>query len=458
MSTPGDRRQRSEEERERARIEREARRSGRPQPAPGAASGNGSDASRAPRFRHRREDPGTQREEPPPYSVHRAGGGRPAADSARRILAARREQLARGRDGGEPAKVGAANRRRRLLPLLLALAAGSLVGLWFLLSLFQPFKGDGEGELRVAIPEGSSIGQIGDLLDERGVVSSGFFFATRARLAGDASELKSGKYTLRRGMSYAAALDVLSAGPPPPKTLNITILEGPSREEVAPTVEDAGVEGDYLKATKSSKALDPADYGADGAENLEGFLFPATYELKAGAAVDDLVTQQLDAFKDQFADVDLKAAKRANLSPYEVLVIASMVEREAQLSKERPIIASVIYNRLKDGMPLGIDATTRFATGNWTEPLTESELALDSPYNTRENAGLPPGPIGNPGLDSIEAAANPDDTDFLFYVVKPGTCGEHAFSETDAEFQQNVERYNSERAARGGQSPTDCPS
>jgi uncharacterized YceG family protein len=120
-------------------------------------------------------------------------------------------------------------------------------------------------------------------------------------------------------------------------------------------------------------------------------------------------------------------------------------------------VASVIYNRLSDGIPLGIDATIRFATDNWTEPLTQSELAIDSPYNTRLNAGLPPGPIGNPGLDSIEAAANPDETDFLYYVVKPGTCGEHVFTETDAEFQAAVDEYNSERAAAGGQSPTDCP-
>jgi uncharacterized YceG family protein len=116
----------------------------------------------------------------------------------------------------------------------------------------------------------------------------------------------------------------------------------------------------------------------------------------------------------------------------------------------------VIYNRLSQGIPLGIDATIRFATGNWSEPLTQSELATGSPYNTRTNQGLPPGPIGNPGLASIEAAAHPAKTDYLYYVVKPGACGEHSFSSTDAEFQQDVELYNSERARRGGKSPTDC--
>jgi UPF0755 protein len=139
-----------------------------------------------------------------------------------------------------------------------------------------------------------------------------------------------------------------------------------------------------------------------------------------------------------------------------VLIIASMVEREASVARDRPLIASVIYNRLKDGIPLGIDATIRFALGNWTKPLKVSELASTSPYNTRKYAGLPPGPIGNPGLDSIEAAAHPAKTGYLFFVVKPCGEGEHVFAKTDAEFQRDVARYDAERARRGGKSPADC--
>jgi UPF0755 protein len=139
-----------------------------------------------------------------------------------------------------------------------------------------------------------------------------------------------------------------------------------------------------------------------------------------------------------------------------VLVIASLIEREAMVAKERPLIASVIYNRLRDDIRLDIDATTRFAVGNWKRPLKVSELQNPSPYNTRVHPGLPPGPIGNPGLDSIEAAANPARTDFLFYVVKPDTCGEHAFAATDAGHQRNVARYEEARRRRGGRSPTDC--
>jgi peptidoglycan lytic transglycosylase G len=133
-----------------------------------------------------------------------------------------------------------------------------------------------------------------------------------------------------------------------------------------------------------------------------------------------------------------------------------MIDREVQVPSERRLVAEVIYNRLEAGEPLGIDATIRYATGNWTRPLTRSELGLDSPYNTRTRAGLPPTPIGNPGLASIEAAARPARVGYMYYVVKPGTCGEHAFSTTFAQFEQDQRRYNEARDAAGGKSPTTC--
>ncbi len=367
------------------------------------------------------------------------GAGRGPGDRHRAREADRRQQY----------------RRRRLAALGVLLAI--VIGLWFLLSLFQPFAGDGEGEVGVRIPNGAGVSEIGQLLEDEEVISSSFFFGLRARLSGGSDDLKAGEYTLKRGMSNASALEALTVAPVAADASSITIAEGQARSEIAPIVKDAGLDGDYEQATESFRGFDPGDYEAEDADSLEGFLFPSTYELERDATVDDLVADQLETFEDEFKKVDLAQAEKANLTPYDVLIIASMVEREAMISDERPIVASVIYNRLSDGIPLGIDATIRFATENWTEPLTQSELAIDSPYNTREIAGLPPGPIGNPGLDSIEAAANPDETDYLYYVVKPGTCGEHVFTETDAEFQAAVDEYNSERAAAGGQSPTDCP-
>ncbi|MGH2848240.1 MAG: endolytic transglycosylase MltG, partial [Thermoleophilaceae bacterium] len=339
---------------------------------------------------------------------------------------------------------------------LVALALVALVllgGAWFANALLQPFAGDGEGSVRVVVPRGATLGDIAEQLEQRGVIDSASFFELRARFSGRTGDLKPGPYELKGDMSYAAVLDRLEEGVPP-NVVVVTIPEGRSRREVAPLVKK--LDGNYMKATRSHPALDPRDYRAEDATSLEGFLFPATYELKKGQPVRRLVGEQLAAFKRNFGKVDLSYARRKNLTPYDVLIIASMVEREAQLDRERPLIASVIYNRLSRGEPLGIDATIRFALNQWTEPLKESELATASPYNTRTNAGLPPGPIGSPGLESIRAAAKPARTDYLFYVVKPNTCGEHAFSETGAQFERDVARYNTEREARGGKSPTDC--
>jgi len=127
------------------------------------------------------------------------------------------------------------------------------------------------------------------------------------------------------------------------------------------------------------------------------------------------------------------------------------------VQKDRPLIAAVIYNRLKLRMPLGIDATIRYGLNNWTQPLKQSELQKDGPYNTRTRLGLPPTPIGSPGLASIKAAANPAKVDYVYYVVKPCGNGAHVFSSTDAKFQRDVAAYNAARAKRGGKDPSRCP-
>ena len=331
--------------------------------------------------------------------------------------------------------------------------AGLLV-VYIAVSLWQPFSGDGEGRVRVVIPKGAGVGDIAQMLDDRGVVSSAFFFNARATLGGRRGDLKPGVYTLGEGMSYGAALEALSRGPAS-NLVTVTIPEGRSRREIAASIRESGLEGDYLEATTRSPRLKLAKYDAGRARDLEGFLFPATYELRRGASVRALVDKQLAAFDREFSKVDLSYARGKNLTPYDVLIIASMVEREAAVARERPLVASVIYNRLSRGEPLGIDATTRFETGNFDRPLTQAELQRDTPYNTRTNAGLPPGPIGNPGLASIRAAARPAQTDFLFYVFKPNTCGEHEFSKTLEEFEADSARYNAERERQGGQ-PTKC--
>jgi UPF0755 protein len=391
---------RSEQERERARLEREARRAGRD------------------------DDNGLYVQE------------RPAAGPRAR----------RTRPRGTPNVVA----RRILALVFVAIVA---VAAWFLVSLFQPFGGDGSGSVTVTVPQGASVGEIGDILARRGVVSRSFFFELRARLGGHSGDLKPGVYKLKHDMSYSAALDALTKGVAP-DVVQVVIPEGRSRREVAPLAK--GLKGSYLAATVRSPYLNPRRYGARHARNLEGFLFPASYQLKKGASARTLVKEQLQAFRQNFSRVSLAYARKKNLTPYDVLTIASMVEREAELPKDRPLIASVIYNRLHDHIPLGIDSTLRYALGDWTKPLRVSQLASPSPYNTRNHQGLPPGPIGNPGLASIQAAAHPAHSQFLFFVVKPCGNGAHVFAKTNAEFERDSARYNAARAKNGGRSPTKC--
>jgi UPF0755 protein len=468
---PGDR---TPEEREAARREREAKRAARGEglagefggvPAERAVSSRGSKdgaasqvdgpqprAQRAPAELPPEAAPQPRRLRPSWSPAPEASGTVEAAavrEPERDWLAEARRLSSRDGDdgGGRGPHVG----RLFALGVLLVFVVAVL---WFLGSLFQPFKGEGGERVRVEVPRGLGVGQIGDLLESRGIVKSSFFFSTRARVSGRSSSLKPGSYVLRRDMSYGAALDALEKGLPP-NIVVVTVPEGRSRREVAPLVKGR-LAGSYTAATRRSRVLDPHDYGARRGRNLEGFLFPATFQLKRGHPVRELVERQLTAFRQNFRGVSMRYARNKNLTPYEVLTIASLVEREAQVPAERPLIASVIYNRLRQGIPLGIDATVRFATGNWTRPLRMSELRSSSPYNTRRNSGLPPGPIGSPGLASIQAAAHPKRTNYLFYVVKPCGRGRHAFSATDARFQRDVKRYNRARAKRGGKSPTDC--
>jgi len=418
-------------------------------------------------------DPDPTTEEPEPPAEHRAAPvgddlppreldppPLPASSPPRPRPRPPRRRYAQPDARRSPAQ-GPVRRRRswfaRIAAVLVIVAAVAV--LWFLFNLFQPGKGDGTGRVAIEIPQGATAREVGDLLAERDVVSSGFYFDLRARLAGKRDDFKAGRYTLAHDMSYGAALDALTEREPAaPPTVKITIPEGRSRTEIAPTVKEAGISGSYLAASKRHKGFDPREYGAPrSTRSLEGFLFPATYEMREGqATARRLVGQQLDAFRQNFSTVSMRAAKRRNLTPYDVLIIASMVEREAQVPKERPLIAAVIYNRLRERMPLGIDATTRYDLGVWHRPLRVSELQRDTPYNTRTRLGLPPTPIGNPGLDSIKAAAKPADVDYLYYVVKPNTCGEHSFSKTDAEFQKDVAAYEAARAKNGGKSPDTC--
>ena len=254
------------------------------------------------------------------------------------------------------------------------------------------------------------------------------------------------------GWAGAALLRDDSAPPPPTETapplarLRVIFPEGFTRAEMAdrvaavreiaigkrnvtPRLTRAG----YVAATAAAKP--PAEFRKDwGGTSIEGFLFPATYEFSQHTPSAGLVRDQLAHFGRQWRRVDLRYARSKNLTPYDVLIIASMIEKETVAPEERKLVAAVIYNRLRQGMPLGIDATIRYGRDvPGTEPLKRSDIESDDPYNTRNRLGLPPTPISNPGLASLQAAAHPARVDHLYFVRKPDGV-HHFFTASQSEF------------------------
>ena len=246
----------------------------------------------------------------------------------------------------------------------------------------------------------------------------------------------------RRDLAANATPTVAQAPPIP-----LTFPEGLRREDMAKVLEEkTNLSGqDYLDATgPGTRGAEQA--GVSKATSLEGFLFPATYAIGTETTVPYLIDQQLAAFDAKFSTVNLTFATSRNLTKFDVLIIASMVEREVVVASERPIVAGVIYNRLKRKMRLDIDATVQYAVGAW-RPLTAADLASDSPYNTRKFPGLPPGPIANPGLASIQAAARPKQSDFLYYVAREDGTNRHYFAKTLDEFETLKTRARANAAA-----------
>jgi peptidoglycan lytic transglycosylase G len=236
------------------------------------------------------------------------------------------------------------------------------------------------------------------------------------------------------------------APPPPPKPLRIIFPEGFTRREMAQRVsavkqiaaqkrkKKTRISAPaYLRLTERSRL--PGQFARDGkSRQLEGFLFPATYEFLPKTTTKQLVNKQLTAFRRNWGKVNLAYARSKHLTPYDVLIIASMVEKETLAPEERPLVAAVIYNRLKAGMPLGIDATIRYGLNvPGTESLRQSHLANPTPYNTRMHAGLPPTPIANPGVASMQAAAHPRRVPYLFFARKPDKV-HHFFTANEREF------------------------
>lgn len=323
-------------------------------------------------------------------------------------------------------------RRFIIIPVvvLLLLAAFFLVRHYF-------FPKPTSEVITVQVEQGDSTSRIAQKLHDAGVVTSSLLFRTLAWVEGRGRDFQAGTYSMHVGMHYGEVFSLLEKGPQAAGRL--TVPEGFSLRQIAERVgQDTFISQDaFLEA--ASGRFSSAYLPEDNETNLEGFLFPKTYDLAAGEDASSLIQQMLAQFDEEAAGLDWFQAEKLGVSKYQIVVAASIIEREARLDSERPLIAAVIYNRMAAKMMLQMDATVQYALAQlpgqppWKQNITYDDLKVESPYNTYLNFGLPPGPICNPGLASLQAALNPAQVDYLYYVAT-GTDGSHFFTKSYDEF------------------------
>lgn len=296
----------------------------------------------------------------------------------------------------------------------------------------------------IEIPEGSGTKKIAAILKENGVIRSTYSFTNYAKDKGIDTKLRPGEFELNSSMTFEEITVVLTSGGKQKEGVKFTIPEGYEIKQIADTLETIGL--DHYDKNKFLELVNNAEnYKSDyefleDSKTLEGFLYPETYEILKESTEDDIVRKILNAFKNVYL-MDIKNAlndKKLN----DIMVMASIVEREAKVDEERDIVAAVFYNRIEKGIKLESCATVQYALGERKERLFDSDLAIDSPYNTYKIKGLPPAPIASPGRLSIIAALHPKDVSYLYFVVNPdGNPGTHNFATTYEEFLKYKKIY-----------------
>lgn len=323
------------------------------------------------------------------------------------------------------------------------LAAGIFfLAVFYCLAVLSPVAAQGSAhDIVVTIPSMATAGQVGKILKESDLVRSHLAFSLYARWKGLDSRIKAGEYGLNNGLSTPQVLMELVNGHV--DVQSFTVPEGFTTAQVADLLAAKGlISKEKFYAVVAGEDL-PYPFIQDlpeGDKRLEGYLFPDTYQMMRGDSEGSVVNMMLKRFEIEMDDLDYPAqAEMAGVTLHQAVTIASLVEREARIDEERPVIAGVIYNRMDRSMPLQLCATVQYALGVNKPELYYKDLEIDSPYNTYLIQGLPPGPIAMPGRTSLLAAVHPARTDYLYYVVKPD--GAHAFATTLEEHEANIERY-----------------
>ena len=299
------------------------------------------------------------------------------------------------------------------------------------------------------VPEGASGEDVVTALAAQGLIRcDGFVGNLLLRGTGQATEIIAGTYELQTGATLDEILAILTTPPVKVPTVRLTVPEGlrirstyPDERSISSVVKDRlGLSAKTFAQLAESGKYSLPPYLPGGTPTAEGFLFPKSYDLvKKGLTERAVIDRMLQQFQIEAEGLDLLGgAKKLGLTPYEVVIVASMIEKEAKVKEDRPLIAGVIYNRLAQGMSLGIDATLLYDDPTPDGQLTDPDLATDTPYNTRMHTGLPPTPIASPGAASLDAALHPAETPYLYYVLC-GADGSHRFAETYAEHIRNVQ-------------------
>lgn len=320
----------------------------------------------------------------------------------------------------------------------------------FVVIQIGPYNKNNNDDIVVDVPTGSTLGQIADILKENNLIKNKTLFKLYVRVSNNASKLKSGKYLFNQTYSNKGIIEDLSKGKIYNDGIKITVPEGSTSFEITDILVknklgDKSVYEDLINKPKSFK--DKFKFIDDeNIKSLEGFLYPSTYYFDEKQTEKEVLDHMLETFESKYNEKLQKRQKELKTPLYEVINLASIVEKEAVLDEDRPIIASVFYNRIKIGMPLQSDATIQYIFKERKKSITYNDLKIDSPYNSYKEKGLPPTPIANPGIKSIEAVLYPASTEYLYFVAT--IEGGNTYSKTYEEHIKNVEKYRKDREER----------
>jgi UPF0755 protein len=372
-----------------------------------------------------------------------------------------------GMSSGEERNTGQRRSGKRLWLRLAAIAlaavlfvAGIALGAAaYVAGALKPVETAEEAVL-VEIPGGMSSSAIAELLERQGLIRDAFVFRMYLRYKGEGHRFQAGRYEIRPGTAPDDIIAMLNAGDTvPEETLRLTVPEGWTVEQIADSLAALGLDKARFLELAASPERFPDTKTADIPQDerlryaLEGYLFPETYDFPLDSGEQDIVARMLDELDRKLSSLPEGWEKRLDelgISFHQMMTIASLIEREVAVDSERALVAGVIYNRIRQNMPLQIDATVLYAMGEHKDVVLEKDLQVDNPYNTYRYPGLPPGPIASPGLKSIEAALYPESTNYLYYVTKKDGSNEHLFAETYEEHLKNIDKSKRTSAGKEG--------